>query len=261
MCALVFTAETPRTQRERRELLKFLENFSAFSLRSLRLRGEKPTLYPFEVYYPELNERGLLIMKEEIERTGLADLIQLACRLGASNAEVISTSEISAEDDLANLCKEPQCKNYGLAASCPPYVSGPSGFRELLRNFKEAVVFKIEVPSEILFSDERADIFRLLHEIAAGIEQSAVQAGYRNSKAYAGGSCKRLFCQDQPLCQKLGEGGKCRHPDHARPSMSGYGINVSKLMQAAGWTMKKAARKPSPAMDSTGTVCGLVLIG
>ncbi len=194
----------------------------------------------------------------------LSALIDLACRLGAGSAKAICTADISIEDDLANLCREPQCENYGLGAGCPPYVSGPSGFRQLLMEFRQAVVFKLDVPSESLFSSDRQDIFRLLHEIAACIEQSAVQMGYRNARAFAGGSCKRLFCQDNPKCRVLSEGGECRHPDRARPSMSGFGINVSKLMQTAGWTLNRANpgnTVKSPSDTSMATVCGLVLVG
>jgi len=200
-------------------------------------------------------------MDQQGEKVALEDLTQLACRLGASNAKIIRASDISIEDDLANLCREPQCENYGLAASCPPYVSGPSGFRELLGKFEQAIVFKIDIPSEILFSSERPEIFRLLHEIAAGIEQSAVQMGYRHSNAYAGGSCKRLFCQDHAECRVVSGGGECRNPEFARPSMSGFGINVSKLMQAAGWTMNPTTEGTAQDKTSMGTVCGLVLVG
>ncbi|WP_281793613.1 DUF2284 domain-containing protein [Desulforhabdus amnigena] len=204
--------------------------------------------------------KGIEKMKEERDTAGLQELIQLACRLGASEAAVITAGDISVEDDLADLCKEPGCEKYGQAASCPPYVSGPSGFRELLRKYKRAVVFKIEVPSEVLFSDERRDVFRLLHEIAAGIERAAVLMGYRDSKAFAGGSCKDLFCQDHARCRVVSEGGACRHPDHARPSMSGFGINVTKLMQATGWSMNRAVQGTGRDSTSMGTVCGLVLI-
>jgi predicted metal-binding protein len=192
---------------------------------------------------------------------GLSGLIEAACRIGASNAKVISTADISIEDDLANLCRKPQCENYGLAASCPPYVSGPSGLRELLPDFKQAVVFKLEVPSESLLSVECRDLFRLLHEVAAGIEHCAVQIGYHNSKAFAGGSCKRIFCHDQPNCQVLSEEGNCRHPDIARQSMSGFGINVSRLMRAAGWTLNRVPPESTPRETSMASICGLVLIG
>jgi len=191
----------------------------------------------------------------------LKELTRLACHFGASNAKVISTSEISIEDDLAELCREPQCKNYGLSASCPPHVAGPSGFRELLQNFEQAVVFMIDVPSAILLSDDRREVFRALHEIAAGIEHSAVEIGYHHSRAYAGGSCKRIFCQDYTCCRVMKEGRECRNPHRARPSMSGFGINVSKLMQVAGWTMNRITQDTSRERVSMGTVCGLVLIG
>jgi predicted metal-binding protein len=199
--------------------------------------------------------------RQQKDLVDLKELTELACRLGVSHAKVISTSEILIEDDLAKLCREPQCENYGLSASCPPHVAGPSGFRKLLENFEHAVVFMIEVHSEILLSSDRREVFRALHEIAAAIEHAAVEIGYRNSRAYAGGSCKRLFCQDYSSCRILKEGGECRNPDRARPSMSGFGINVSKLMAAAGWTMKRITRDLDQHKASMSTVCGLVLIG
>jgi predicted metal-binding protein len=198
---------------------------------------------------------------QQIDPADLRELTELACRLGASNAKVISTSEISIEDDLANLCKEPRCENYGLSAGCPPHVVGPSGFRKLLETFEQAVVFKIDVPSEILLSSDRCEVFRALHEIAASIELTATEIGYHHSKAYAGGSCKRLFCQDYTYCRVVKEGGECRNPRQSRPSMSGFGINVSKLMQLAGWTMNRVTQHTRPDENSIATVCGLVLIG
>jgi predicted metal-binding protein len=191
----------------------------------------------------------------------LQELIDLACRLGASEAAVISTTEISIEDDLANMCREPRCENFGLSANCPPHVAGPDGFRQLLENYDQAVVFKLEVPAEILLSDERHDIFGLLHEISAAIEQAAVGKGLRQSKAFVGGSCKQIFCRDHPDCRVLIEGSACRNPDRARPSMSGFGINVSRLMRTAGWTMNRAGSRNGSDSTSTATVSGLVLIG
>ena len=61
----------------------------------------------------------------------LKELVRLARSLGASDAQIISSGAVVVENDLANLCREPQCENYGLSLSCPPHVSGPSGFAEL----------------------------------------------------------------------------------------------------------------------------------
>ncbi|HBG18020.1 MAG TPA: hypothetical protein DDY32_01700, partial [Desulfobulbaceae bacterium] len=67
------------------------------------------------------------------------------------------------------------CENYGLAKSCPPHVAGPAAFRKLLESFRQAIFFKIDVPSDVLFSSESCEVFQLLHEVASGIERSAVE--------------------------------------------------------------------------------------
>lgn len=190
----------------------------------------------------------------------LQELVQQACRLGASDARVISTTEIVIEDDLAKLCQPSLCENYGLSPGCPPHVPGPAGFRTLMENALHSLVFKLDVPSEALFSIERQEIFKLLHQIAAGIEESAIEMGYSQSRGFAGGSCKKTFCRDHAVCRVLNGEGECRYPKDARPSMSGFGINVSKLMQAAGWAMHRAAGPGTSDTLKLGTVCGLVLI-
>ena len=204
-------------------------------------------------------ERKMEMNQHSIE-VAVKELVQRACQLGASDAKAISASDISVDDDLAKLCQERRCEYYGLSVNCPPNVAGPSGFRELLKNYKQALVFSINTPTEILLSDNRHQLFRQLHEIAAGIEQSAIEMGYHNSKAYAGGSCKPLFCQDHTSCRVLTEGGECRYPQNARPSMSGFGINVSKLMQTAGWVMHRIVKDTDPDAVSMGMLSGLVLV-
>ena len=193
--------------------------------------------------------------------TQLSDLIEKARLAGASDATVINTDDIVIENDLAALCREPRCQNYGLSKSCPPHVEGPEAFRTWLKSYRLAVVTKIDIPSEILLSDERDDVMQLLHEIAAAIEQAAVEMGYVEAKAFAGGSCKMLFCGKHPDCRVVDQGGRCRHPKQARPSMSGFGVDVSKLMEAAGWDLKRVTHERHKQEDSTATVSALVLIG
>ncbi len=196
----------------------------------------------------------------EVADTKLKELIQYAHRSGASDVVIISAKNILAEKNLADKCREPRCENYGMSKSCPPHVSGSSWFRKHLKTYTNAIFFKIDVPSEVLFSYERLEIFRLLHEIAAGIEHSAVKMGFLNAQAYAGGSCKTIFCHDQPECLALSKKGECRHPKSARPSMSGFGINVSKLFKIAGWTMNWESHDSGLTTIKMANVCGLVLI-
>ena len=105
-------------------------------------------------------------------------------------------------------------------------------------------------------SDQRLEIFGLLQEIAAKLEKSALEKGYK-AKAFAGGSCKEIFCGNYPKCNVL-DGQDCRNPEYARPSMSGFGMNVSALMALSGWKMQWQTEDNRAEM---GTVCGLVLVG
>jgi predicted metal-binding protein len=200
------------------------------------------------------------VSKEDEVDPDLTDLIRLATGLGASDACLISSSDITVEEGLANLCREPQCKNFGLSPSCPPHVGGPSEFRQLQKSLKQAVVIRLVVPSAALFSAERRGIMQLLHEIVAGVEQGAVLMGFLNSKAFAGGSCKKIFCPQYAGCPVLSEDTECRYPEHARPSMSGFGINVSELMKACGWPADIKTNEAEATADPLSWVAGLVLV-
>ncbi|MCK5311388.1 MAG: DUF2284 domain-containing protein [Desulfobacteraceae bacterium] len=192
--------------------------------------------------------------------TKLKELVQYAHKSGATSIELIPTKDIVIENKLADMCLEPRCENYGLSKRCPPHVSGPSAFKKKLEQFNKAMFFKIDVPSKILYSNERLELFQLLHEIAAGIEQHAVKMGFANAQAYAGGSCKGIFCHDHLECRVLSKNGKCRNPLSARPSMSGFGINVAKLMEIAGWTANWVTHGTDSSEIKMANVNGLILI-
>lgn len=192
-------------------------------------------------------------------RERLTRLERLACEWGVSRAATVATADIVVNDAFAALCRLPDCRVYGLSAGCPPHVGGPSEMRKLLKQYERAIALKIDVPTEILLGDERFSVYRVLHEIVAAVERAAEETGFSDARAFAGGSCKRIFCTDHPDCSVLA-GGPCRHPDQARPSMSGYGIDVSRLMNAAGWQMSWITRNTSAEEVPMGALVGMVLI-
>jgi len=187
----------------------------------------------------------------------LRDLVRYARQSGASEAAIISAKDIVIDTDLANKCLEPKCENYGRSKSCPPHVSGPVVFSKQLENFNRAIFFKLDVPSKLLYSSERREIFQLLHELASSIERYAIEKGFANAQAYAGGSCKKIFCHEFNECLAVLENGKCRNPQRARPSMSGFGIDVAKLIKTAGWHATNHLHDPTSKMEN---VFSLVLI-
>lgn len=184
-----------------------------------------------------------------------------AIGLGATSSAIISSTEIQVKEDLAALCNgEYICPNYGRAANCPPHVEGPAEFRTWLAQSKYAIVVKIELPTSVMFSDERRGVMQLLHQIVAGVEEKAIEMGFADSKAFAGGSCKALFCDDEENCRILAENGPCRHGEAARPSMSGFGVDVTQLMLSSGWPASKAESPEASGNDATSWVAGLVLL-
>ena len=185
---------------------------------------------------------------------------QQAFALGAHDAAAISPDRIPIQDSLADLCADLKCDGYGQSMSCPPQVAGPSWFRARLAEAHVIVVFKFDVPTEILHSSQRWDLFGLLHQTAAGLEKIARQAGFADSFGLAGGSCKNIFCSSHYRCRVLSEGGPCRNPDSARPSMSGYGVHVKKLADALGWPMESTVTDPASGQVPTALLAGMIVV-
>lgn len=189
------------------------------------------------------------------------ELINQAMIMGATDAALIASAEIRIEPELAALCSgNPPCENLGKAPSCPPHVKGPEAFIKWRDQSPYTIVLRIDVPSEVMFSEGWREVMRLLQENLATLEQAAMEMGYPRSKAFAGGSCKNVWCQDHADCRVLSENGPCRYPDTARPSMSGFGINVTQLMESAGWQDKTVAQKGKTRPDALLWMAGLVLL-
>ncbi|QTA77932.1 DUF2284 [Desulfonema limicola] len=191
----------------------------------------------------------------------LEKLINTALESGVSDAAVISAQDIKVQDELAALCTDSRCENYGLSAGCPPFVSGPSGFRKIQKKFNHALVIKIDVPLEILMANQVYEIMKIVHEIAAYVESSAVKMGYTRSKAFAGGSCKKIFCHEYRDCCVISKKDRCRNPESARASMSGFGINVAEMLKTAGWSGTSIVKDGETSTDSMSWVAGMVLVG
>ena len=165
----------------------------------------------------------------------MRQIMDCALENGATRVAVISPDEVSVKNHFADFCKEPGCPCYGNSMSCPPNVSGPDGFRKKLAASQCAVVIRLEVDKASMLGRGRHDVFRILQELAAVTEQKAKSLGFTGSEGFAAGSCKFSFCKKYDHCQVLHGNGECRHPDSARPSMSGFGVDVGRLMKSAGW--------------------------
>lgn len=186
------------------------------------------------------------------------ELIKTALDQGASAAVIMNAADIPISSDLAGLCHKPRCENYGLSLSCPPHVGGPAEMTRLTREMDKVLVFKLDVPAEILLSSDRSELGGLVHMIAAEVEKTALEIGAESARGFAGGSCRKLFCRQERDCNVVDAGGDCRHPETARPSISGFGVHAAELAAAAGWKMWEDGRETGG--PSMGTLLGMVLV-
>jgi len=180
----------------------------------------------------------------------VVDLVAQAFAAGASRACLIPADRIRTNPELADLCTPDSCSEYGLAPTCPPYVSGPAGFRQLQQRCDQALVIRLDVPEEALRTERRTLVFRKLQEIAAGLEQAALRNGCREAYAFAGGSCKKLFCHQEPDCAVL-----------ARKSMSGFGIDLLALMRTCNWPATFIDIGKPADKNKLSWVAALILLG
>lgn len=200
-----------------------------------------------------------ILFEKKNPEAALANLIARIRGSGAADAALVPAEAIRVDEALAGLCREPRCESYGRSPGCPPHVAGPRAFRKLLTSYRIALAVRIGVPTAVLLSPERSAIMALLHEIVADAEAAAVEMGFPRARAFAGGSCKMIFCREHRECRVLSGEGGCRNPGRARPSMSGFGIDVSRLMRSAGWD--GAYLDPGAASaDGMSWIAGLLLI-
>ena len=189
----------------------------------------------------------------------LTTLIEFAHSIGFTQVARIAPSEIKVEASLAANCLQPKCPSYGMSASCPPHVGGPAAIRKFINRSRHGLVLRLEVDSASLMGAERPQVFRLLHELTATVENEGRNRGFSFALGFAGGSCKESFCANEEECAKLTE-TLCRHPTLARQSMSGFGINVGELMKSSDWSATLFSAS-DPDTKNLSWVAGLVLLG
>lgn len=200
-------------------------------------------------------------MKTIKDKNTIDYLLEYALLCGATKSARLAPEKVKIENKLAAYCREPKCPNFGQSASCPPFVSGPGGLRKKLTNSSHAIVIRIEIDAESLHGESRSEVMRLLHEITATVEIRAREVGYSEATGYAGGSCKMSFCHDHEECKVVSGQERCRYPNSARQSMSGFGVNVGELMKQAGWSTDLfSARNDTFDNGKLSWVAGLIVL-
>ena len=198
-------------------------------------------------------------------------LKDLALQLGATEAKIIPTKNITVENRVVLKCKI-GCNNYGKTLMCPPYAPNIDDFRKTLTEYNYALVLKIKSQATVTpetaqllsknqndptltedqkqkinkfwnsWNNERKQVLEKLRQI----EKTAMNNGYPLALAFTTGTC--ILCEKCNTEQKI-----CKHPTEARCSAQAVGINIMQTLQNAGIPMTYPFQKNPESF-------GLVLI-
>jgi len=157
-----------------------------------------------------------------------SELREMALRLGATRAKVISVSSIVIDDRVRLKCLVPLCDQYNQNRMCPPHLPPVEVIRKCLKKYSKALFVQLVLrkEGEVSQAEARRSGIRL-HQIINALEREAFVSGFSLAAGLIGGSCK--------LCRKCaGPSRPCRHPMKARPSMEGMGIDVFQTARKIG---------------------------
>lgn len=188
-------------------------------------------------------------------------LIEHAMQLGVSAAKSIPAHRLSVEARFADYCSQQPCPGFGKSINCPPHAMRPDQFRGVLAQHHTALVFKFDVATKILQSDERLREFKKLHLCASDLERKALDLGLGRAHGLAAGSCWQVFCAGKGECPALTDPNKCRFPQKARPSVSSQGVDVYKLCEDLDWSINRITKETNPDSVPMGLLAALVLLG
>ena len=148
---------------------------------------------------------------------------QMAKQLGALAAKIISPSQVQTSQWVRWKCQF-GCDGYGSSLVCPPHTPTPSQTREMLDEYRRAVLF--EGPAG------------QIKTIAVALERELFLGGYYKALGLGAGPCN--------LCRTCTFEKPCRHAEQARPSMEACGIDVYATARAHGFAINVVRSRSDP---------------
>lgn len=143
-------------------------------------------------------------------------VLEIGKKHGIDEAMIIYTSKVEVKDWVLLKCKY-GCKSYGKSYCCPPHSIPPADMRNILREYKRAVLVVGKAKNE----EERAKVRKALTEM----EKELCLRNYYKAFALVPGCCEKC-----DTCNAV-KGNPCRDPKNKRPCIDGTGIDVFALVR------------------------------
>jgi len=225
------------------------------------MKGQR---YNHGVYNMDDKKNALGQFSKRDNRADFERYRKLAIAHGAVDAKIISARDVKIDERVRLKCTIPRCARAGQTPNCPPFTPELEVVREAVARYSTAILVKCNVPLDefVPGREENAAAQRqamLFHkkgaEVVNEIERQAFRDGYHLAMGLSGGSCKDYLCEGQP-CQFL-ENRICRFPLKSRPSIEAMGIDITTLINEAGWATYALAGSENLSQAIT---AGLVFI-
>lgn len=156
-------------------------------------------------------------------------LTESALSLGATNASVITASEIPLDRQFREMCAVNACGVYGKCWMCPPDVGEIDALMAEVKGYGHALVYQTVTDLEDSFDYEgMIDARRGMSALSQKMRRVFDRPEITRVLHLSVGGCG--VCAE---CTKK-SGEPCRHPDLAMPSLEAYGVNVSQMAKVAG---------------------------
>ncbi len=159
---------------------------------------------------------------DQEQKTDLKEWIYVARDEGFCRAVLLPAEKIVTAPWVRMKCRF-GCAIYGKNLQCPPHGMESYATKEMLESYGWTLILEGMPPG--------CDF----HEKLLRLEKRAFLAGFHKAFVLGAGPC--------PVCSKCPENGNCRHPDQARPSMEGSGIDVYGTVRNAGISLKPLTNK------------------
>jgi predicted metal-binding protein len=142
------------------------------------------------------------------------EIVKAAIKLGAKGAKIIAPSKVVTGHWVRWKCSY-GCSGYQSNLMCPPYTPLPAQTREMLDQYKRAVLFEAArgIPKKI----------------AGVLERELFLQGFYKAFGMGAGPCR--------LCKTCAFEQGCRNPTLARPALESCGIDVFATAKAHGFTI------------------------
>jgi len=142
------------------------------------------------------------------------EIIEAALKLGAKGAKIVAPRRVKTGHWVLWKCRY-GCTGYQSNLMCPPYTPSPAQTRQMLDQYRRA----------LLFEARRGEP----KKIAVALERKLFLQGFYKAFGLGAGPCG--------LCKACAFEEGCRHPQLARPSLEGCGIDVFATAREHGFTI------------------------